>query len=208
MKRLIGIIIVLVIALFIAVQPKPKPIENYSVVFYTSGGTKINTIETVSNSKINAPKDPVRGNAEFGGWYLSPDYDEDSKFDFNTIITKSITLYAKWTSETYTIVYHLGDGYWPSDEVKDLYPTKISYESGTVRITRRSNAQSPHHPNGIINKFNGWRTIPQDEYNALSKDEQSNYPYITRFNTREDDMDEIFGEEKSLNLYAHYMNIK
>lgn len=207
MKKLIGLIVVLVVVLFISLQPKPKPMKNYSVVFFSSGGTSVDTIETISNSKINAPSEPTRGTAEFGGWYLSPDFEEESKFDFNSKITKSITLYAKWISESFTIKYHLEGGFWPSDEVESLYPTNVSYESGTVRVKRNSNAESPQHPNGVVNKFNGWRTITQEEYNKLSKPEQANYPYITRINMREDDLDELFGEDNTLELYAHYMNL-
>ena len=68
--------------------------ENLLVVsFDTDGGTDIEDIYVESGETIKAPKTPTRSGYKFNGWYL-----DDVKFDFNTEITESITLTAKWTA--------------------------------------------------------------------------------------------------------------
>ena len=48
-------------------------------------------------TKVEKPEDPTRGGLIFKGWYLDKKF--KNKFDFNTPITKSIELYAKWNEE-------------------------------------------------------------------------------------------------------------
>ena len=63
----------------------------YTVTFNSNGGSAVNSTKVVENGKVSKPKDPTRANYTFLGWYLG-----ETKFDFNTKITKSITLTAKW----------------------------------------------------------------------------------------------------------------
>lgn len=65
--------------------------KKYTVTFNSDGGSKVNSLSVVENGKVSKPKDPTRSGYEFLGWYLG-----ETKFDFNTQITKNITLKAKW----------------------------------------------------------------------------------------------------------------
>ena len=47
-------------------------------------------------------------------------------FDFETAITKDMTLYAKWNLETYTIIYEMDGG-----ENDESNPTSFTIESET-----------------------------------------------------------------------------
>lgn len=72
---------------------------NYSssVEFLTLGGTLIDPIVNIPpEGTIEAPETPEFEGYEFAGWYTSPDYLESEKWDFNTPISSSLTLYAKW----------------------------------------------------------------------------------------------------------------
>ena len=70
---------------------------NLNSGMYASGNTtalKVDQIE--KNSKVSRPeKDPMRVNYEFDGWHT--DAVADSPFDFNTIISSNLVLYAHWS---------------------------------------------------------------------------------------------------------------
>lgn len=204
MKKIIAFIIILITIIVLVVLPDVKKPKKYSVVFYTDGGSEIKTMTVPVNEIVYPPKDPTRKHSTFLGWYTTKTHDEGSEFDFNQKITKSITLYAKWENLPFTISYDLGPGFWPSQEVEDKYVKEFTFDSSRVFV-KLSNANSPKHPDGVIKMFTGWRTIPQSEYNALSKEEKANYPYYEMIEPKEDN--DIFDEENHLTLYAYYRGL-
>lgn len=206
MKKLIGIIIALVLLLFIAFQPRIKEQQKYSIVFYSNGGSSIDTITVVSNSTVYEPKEPTRIASAFDGWYLNPDFNEESRFDFNTKITKSLTLFAKWNNVNFDIIYILGDGFWPSKEIEDLYAKELDFDSNIVYF-KFGSTQSPVHPGGRTNAFQGWRIISQEDYNDLNSEEKKKYPYIEKVEPKKDDLQEMFGDGTEIVLYAQYRNL-
>lgn len=206
MKKLIGIIIVLVLLLFVSLQPRAEERPKYSIVFYSNGGTQVQTIKVDSNMKAYAPQDPVRTSSDFLGWHTSPTFEEDTLFNFNQKINRSLTLYARWGVTQYKIEYELNGGFWPSEEVEAKYVNVLDFESLIVYF-KFSSQESPAHPGGRTNAFQGWRTISQAEYNLLSNEEKANYPYIERIRPKDDNLDELFDETLTLVLYAHYRNI-
>lgn len=71
--------------------------KTYTVTFdlnYTGGGT-YKTVEVKSGETVSAPTNPSRSGYSFSGWYTAEK--NGKKFDFDTIISEDITLYAKWT---------------------------------------------------------------------------------------------------------------
>lgn len=70
-------------------------ISKYTVKFETNGGNTIKSQTVSRNTVVKAPENPVKDGFEFDGWYS--DKELTTKFDFATKITKSITLYAKWS---------------------------------------------------------------------------------------------------------------
>ncbi|KAK3604767.1 hypothetical protein CHS0354_000425 [Potamilus streckersoni] len=83
-------------------------INTYTVTFNT-GVTEL-TIDPVTvnhGEKATKPADPTRANYVFGGWFKDANY----AFDFTTeIITSNITLFAKWTTNTYTVTFNSNSG--------------------------------------------------------------------------------------------------
>ena len=67
------------------------------VTFNSQGGSKVNSINVNRNNPISEPEAPVKEGYVFGGWYTDADCTE--AYDFDTRVTKNITLYAKWTEE-------------------------------------------------------------------------------------------------------------
>lgn len=67
----------------------------YTVTFDTQGGSEIDSVRVTRNSTVAKPEDPIREGYTFEGWFTDADCAE--VYDFDTKVTKNITLYAKWT---------------------------------------------------------------------------------------------------------------
>ncbi len=89
-KIIIGIIIALIALIVVLVLIKGCS-KVYTVTFDTDGGSKIKSVKVKDGEKVDRPDDPTREGYIFDDWYL-----EDSIFDFDTKITKDITLIAYW----------------------------------------------------------------------------------------------------------------
>ncbi len=73
----------------------------FIVTFETNGGSLIDSI-TVEEDGLLIPSDtPLRDGYIFKGWYLDPSF--NYPFAFNAGVRESLTLYAKWESETKTL---------------------------------------------------------------------------------------------------------
>jgi uncharacterized repeat protein (TIGR02543 family) len=70
----------------------------YTVSFQTNGGSTIASQNIANGGMVNCPSDPIRSSYVFTGWYV--DSTLSSAYDFNSIVTNNITLYAKWDSVT------------------------------------------------------------------------------------------------------------
>lgn len=69
----------------------PEGAITFKVKFdYITKG-KVVTVEVEENKKVKEPKKPTRSGYTFGGWYLGK-----KKYNFNTKVTKDITLTANW----------------------------------------------------------------------------------------------------------------
>ena len=111
-------------------------VTKYIVGFYTQGG-KIGEesyrVERVTGTdgKLTAEQvpTPTKEHYTFDGWYETATFDK--KFDFNTPITNSMTLYAKWTeNKEYSIVSGTVKSYNPGNA------TTIQLKQGdTVKYT-------------------------------------------------------------------------
>lgn len=72
---------------------------SYTVKFETNGGTSVKNQTVVKNNKATSPSNPTREDYVFDGWYT--DKGLTKKYDFDTKVTGSLTLYAKWVEETW-----------------------------------------------------------------------------------------------------------
>ncbi len=89
-------------------EPSPSPtstpssggggsVTRYTVTFDTNGGSTIAKKSVYRNSTISEPVAPIKDGYVFGGWYT--DSNCTKEYDFKQKITKSFTLYAKWTEK-------------------------------------------------------------------------------------------------------------
>lgn len=82
---------------------KPEIFEYYSVTFINEDETEKTTVK--KNEKVNEPKIKAKENYNFLGWFIG-----ETKFDFNSPITKDIILTAKYELNVVTISYDLNGG--------------------------------------------------------------------------------------------------
>ncbi|CAM5213972.1 Virginiamycin B lyase [Lysinibacillus sphaericus] len=88
--------------------PSPAPIQepvnnnDYSpstpvnIIFHTNGGTVIEPMEVIYNTKLSNLPIPTREDFRFAGWYQ--DKELTKPWDKGTLVKESLTLYAKWTA--------------------------------------------------------------------------------------------------------------
>lgn len=148
---------------------KETPQTSYTVTFDTKGGSSISAQTVVSGGKATKPAtDPTKTNYTFAGWFSDEALTQE--YDFNSAVTKNITLYAKWTPNTYTITYVLDGGTNSSNNPAEYTygtgvasfdnPTKEGYEflgwfaesTFTTRFTQITSTQS-----GNVTLYAKWK---------------------------------------------------
>ena len=75
-----------------------KKINEFTVKFDSNGGTIVENQTITKGEKATRPSDPIKEGYTFDGWYL--DLNDASEYDFNSEVTKDITLEAKWEVAT------------------------------------------------------------------------------------------------------------
>ena len=72
-----------------------KWITLYALTFNSDGGTAFDTIIEDSDTEINAPTEPIKGDYTFRGWFYEESF--TNAVIFPIIIDDFTTIYAKWT---------------------------------------------------------------------------------------------------------------
>ena len=81
----------------------------YTVTFNSNDGTSVASQNVNAGEKLEEPTPaPTKEGFTFDGWY--EDLTSSKKFDFNTPITDSMTLYAKWIENKYTVTFDANGG--------------------------------------------------------------------------------------------------
>ena len=71
--------------------------SSVTVSFESNGGSKVDSIIANRNDVIAEPSAPAKVGFDFAGWYT--DKELNNKYDFAQKVTKSFTLYAKWSEK-------------------------------------------------------------------------------------------------------------
>ena len=123
-----------------------ETLRSYTVTFNMNGhGTAIGGKTVSYGQTVEEPADPSEAHYTFGGWYTDSACSTGKEYDFSTLVTGDVTLYAKWTPNTYTVTFNAngGDGSMASQEF-------------TYAVTQALNANSFTAPTG--KSFVGWNT--------------------------------------------------
>ena len=123
----------------------PEIFDYYTVTFITDEKTEKFTVK--ENESITELKAPEKENYLFLGWYIG-----EEKFDFKTLITKDITLVAKYELNVVTITYDLDGGF------------GLALES----IPKNTTVSIPEPPSKLGHKFLKW-TLNGKEFSFDTK---------------------------------------
>ena len=115
-------------------------VNTYTVTFNTDGGSAVDSQTVNYNSTATTPTAPTKEGYTFAGWYT--DTGCTNVYDFSAAVTESITLYAKWTVNTYTVTFETNGG--------------SAVTSQTVNYN--STATTPTAPTRNGYTFGGWYT--------------------------------------------------
>ena len=78
----------------------------YTVTFVSDDETVLLAASVLENEKVELPETPVKEGFVFEDWYQEAAC--ENKWDFeNNTVTEDITLYAKWTAQSYTINFDM-----------------------------------------------------------------------------------------------------
>jgi len=85
----------------VTVKAKSETVS-YTVTFNSNGGSAVAAKTVKSGEKVSAPTAPTKDGVTFGGWYS--DAALTKAYSFSSAVKSNITLYAKWTTNSYTFV--------------------------------------------------------------------------------------------------------
>ena len=104
-------------------------VNKYNVTFVDNGDT---VVPVEHGQKVTAPAAQKAGYT-FDGWYTSKTEQTDAtKFDFTTAVTDELTLYAKYTANSYTISINENGGTFANANDKSLV---VSYDGAYTLAT-------------------------------------------------------------------------
>ena len=83
-------------------------VNSYTITFNSNGGSAVAAITQPFGSAVSAPTAPTKTGNTFGGWYS--DAGLTTAYTFTTMPASNITLYAKWTVNSYTITFNSNGG--------------------------------------------------------------------------------------------------
>lgn len=77
--------------------------KKYTVTFNSDGGSKVNSITIAEGAKLTLPKNPVKTNYSFVGWFTK----SGAQVKNGYVVKENITLYAHWNKYTCPTGYTL-----------------------------------------------------------------------------------------------------
>ncbi|MFJ7921819.1 InlB B-repeat-containing protein [Lysinibacillus fusiformis] len=84
-------------------------VQTYTVSFNTDGGSAVSNQSVPHGRKVTIPEvEPTKAGYTFGGWYK--DAGHAQVYDFTSVITEAMTIYAKWNAQTYTVSFNTDGG--------------------------------------------------------------------------------------------------
>ena len=117
----------------------------YTVTFDSQGGSAVDSQTVERGGLVTEPTDPTRDVYTFGGWYKELECTNAWDFDTDTV-TSDVTLYAQWTTSTYTVTFDKNGGDTEADPT-----TKTATHGGNVGTL-------PTAPTRACYTFTSWNT--------------------------------------------------
>ncbi|QIK57038.1 hypothetical protein G7059_03835 [Erysipelothrix sp. HDW6A] len=101
-------------------------VEDVTIQYESNGGSPVNSETVIYNSKFTEPIVPTYEGFVFKGWYI--DSSLESLYNFETLATENITVYAKWV-KAYAVTYTDGVEY--QEAFEDQVYSNLAENSST-----------------------------------------------------------------------------
>ena len=143
-------------------------VNSYEITFDSRGGSAVNSIRQNFQSNISAPTNPTREGFTFDGWYTNQSLTGDP-YEFTTMPSENIVLYAKWLANSYTINFNSNGGSavsaitqaFGSSVSAPTDPTRTGYEflGWFINATSQESYQFTTIPSQNISLTARWRIL-------------------------------------------------
>ncbi len=130
--------------------------NEYTVTFDPNGGTAVTEQTVAYGGKVSKPAQPTRAGYTFAEWTYNG---TTWNFDSDTVPAGNITLVAKWTANTYKIVFHANDGSEATQEQSLTYDQKTALDSNSFTRSGYTFAGWATSENGAIAYLDGATVI-------------------------------------------------
>ena len=142
-------------------------INQYTITFNSNGGSEVESITADYNTAVSKPNNLTKEGYAFGGWYKD-DVTFNNEYTFTTMPAENITLYAKWTVNSYNVTFHYNNG---SEDTTDSVqfnssitePTNVSKLGSTLEgwysdsnFSTKWNFASDKIPSHNLNLYARW----------------------------------------------------
>lgn len=147
--------------------------RNMYTLAFSNVGKKVSSVERAFEQDISDLSTYVPANPEdvyptgayvFGGWYTSPECQDEAKYTFDTMPANDVILYAKWNPVEFTVSFYLTEEvmrdnqvYFPVDAKEDASWDNIAYNTTVAKeyVEAHLDADSMAGKNGEL-AFVGW----------------------------------------------------
>lgn len=126
-------------------------VTKYNVTFKSDENTVINTVTVKEGNSVGEPENPVKDGYQFDGWYT--DVNCTDKYDFNTVVSADLTLYAKWLAK-YTVSFDTDGG--------------STVESQTITLPTKDLVTAPNGVGNLKNFTDGTNSYEAGETVTIS----------------------------------------
>ncbi len=154
----------------------------HSVTFDSNGGSAVPAINDVEHgTAVSTPTAPTRSGYTFGGWYT--DSGLTTAYNFSTAVTDNVTLYAKWTLNTYTVTFDSNGGSAVAAIENVTHGTAVSAPTAPTRSgytfagwkLNSSNYEFSTPVTGDITLIAQWTAIPSTPSDSDSSDDDRDF---------------------------------
>ena len=104
--------------------------RQYDITFDSRGGSSIEAQHILDGNKVTKPADPTKEGYTFAGWYAN--LISETPYNFDDGVSALQVLYAKWTSNTYTVTFDPNGGELDSQDLTK--PVTFDSEYGELPI--------------------------------------------------------------------------
>ncbi|MBN2544618.1 MAG: InlB B-repeat-containing protein [Spirochaetes bacterium] len=106
--------------------------KTFKVVFDSQGGSTVPSQSFKDSGYASEPADPLRTGYAFGGWFKESNC--TTLWDFiNDLVTFNITLYAKWTGNSYTVTFDKAGGTGGANSVNAVFGSAMPSAAAPVK---------------------------------------------------------------------------